>query len=433
MDVYDDADGATVRTVFHDGRFPESVKVAHALSHEDRAALPDDLFALVLTEGDDVVLRKYACVDRGNTELSVLYFLDHGHKLAEHVQEQTARNLVTACGWYDIEVPPVLEKVAFGLRSALSLAAVPSVVGGVGGQAKRNLATVRAGERMGGVSGGIGALAEGKLAEVIGTDIMPTSCDTSAKVKKDDIPIKKSARMESVGVGPGEKTAARATVVSALNGRYPLDNYSDVKTAADYFERHARKLPVMDRRDFAVSLVKRASELNISCGELATAYSGEKRASDDTWEAAFQSRQEHVRSDRQLSALLEKVAEQREEVSPDVFAQLLLEFDKMAGLQYHYDLTVVDPALSAYAPRGQDLDKVAGDDDYLDTSTGRSITGEDIKRFAAAHRDYATGMFGEDVADKLQKDPIGTYAGMPSSRRQVLANMIAEFAGSGRA
>ena len=433
LDVYDDTDGATVRAAFPDGRFPESVKVAHALTHEDREAIPDDLFALVLTDGDDVVLRKYACADQGNTELSVLYFLDHGHKLAAHVQEQTAKNLVTACGWYGIEVPQALEKVALGLGTVMTALSAPSVVKGVHGEAKRNLSAVRAGESLSGVAGGLGAMAEKhKVAEVIGTDIMPTSCDTSAKVKKSDIPLKKSARMESVEVGPSVKSAGRTSAVSALNGRYPLDSYSDVKTASEYFEKHARKLPAMDRREFAVSLVKRASELNIACGELALAYSGEKRASDDTWATALQSRQEHVRSDSKLSALLEKVAEQREVVDPDVFAQLLSGFDKIAGLHYHYDVSVMDPALSAYGPGF--ADKVAdGDDGYLDTSTGRGITGEDIKRFASAHRDYAASMFGEEVAEKLQKDPVGTYSGMVHSRRQVLANMIAEFAGSGRA
>lgn len=438
LDVYDDVEGSTVRTAFPGGNVPDSVKVAHNLSHEDRSALPDDLFALVVTDGNDIVMRKYACVDQGNTELNVLYFLDHGHKLDSVMREKVAQNLTVACGWYGIQVPEQLEKVALGLGTAMSLASAPSLVKGVSGEAKRNLAVVRAGERAtGGTAGGLGALAEHKLGEVVGTDIMPVSHDIRAKLRKDDMPLSKSAKMEPVAVC-GEKKASvkTASQVSALNGRYPLDSYADVQLASTYFEKHARKLPVEDRREFALSLTKRAAELNIPCGELAEAYGQEKRASDETWGAALSSRREHVRSDPSLLSLLSKVAEQREEVPPDTFAQVLLHFDKMAGLHYHYDLTVLDPFLSAYGAEEYGVlgeGKLASDDAYLDTSTGRGITGQDIKRFAAARRDYAAKMFGEDVATQLGKDPIGTYTGMVSSRRQVLANMIAEFIGSGPA
>lgn len=114
LDAYDDAGGQTLRQIFPTRQsVPEFVKSAHYLAPEEHAALPDDVFALVLKDGD-VSLRKYACTDPGNTVLAVEYFLREGHKLPEEAQKVAAANLQVACGWYGIPPNQMLEKVAFG-------------------------------------------------------------------------------------------------------------------------------------------------------------------------------------------------------------------------------------------------------------------------------------------------------------------------------
>jgi len=115
LDIYDDRDGETLRTIFPDsGELPEVVKEAHFLSSDEHSRLPDDVYALVLVDGD-TSLRKYACTDAGNTSLSVEYFLKMAHKLPVEAQKVAAANLVKACGWYDIDPPDELTKVAIGL------------------------------------------------------------------------------------------------------------------------------------------------------------------------------------------------------------------------------------------------------------------------------------------------------------------------------
>jgi hypothetical protein len=112
LDVYDDPDGEVLREIFPTYEsVPEIVKEAHQLTQEERSGLPDDLFALVLLDGD-TVMRKMACVDAGNTALAVEYFMKTAHKLPDAAQKVAAANLLTACGWYDLEPPEELQKVA---------------------------------------------------------------------------------------------------------------------------------------------------------------------------------------------------------------------------------------------------------------------------------------------------------------------------------
>jgi hypothetical protein len=112
LDVYDDPQGEVMRELYPRlDTVPEYIKEAHYLSPEERSSLPSDAFALELVDGD-VVLRKYACTDAGNTALALSYFLSTCHKLPVEAQKVAAANLLTACGWYDLEPPEELQKVA---------------------------------------------------------------------------------------------------------------------------------------------------------------------------------------------------------------------------------------------------------------------------------------------------------------------------------
>lgn len=143
LDVYDDPDGAVLREVFPSfDDVPELIKEARQITSEEREQLPDDAFSLVLIDGD-TRLRKYACTDAGNTAISVEYFMKTAHRLPAEAQQVAAQNLVTACGWYDIEPPEELQKVAIGLGGALGVLAAPSVAKGTHEQIQKNKARAR--------------------------------------------------------------------------------------------------------------------------------------------------------------------------------------------------------------------------------------------------------------------------------------------------
>lgn len=140
LDIYDDADGEVLKSLFpHADEVPDLIKQAHWITIEEHAQLPDDVFSLVLHDGD-TQLRKFACTDPGNTALSVEYFLKTAHKLPVEAQQVGAENLVKACGWYGIDPPEELQKIAIGLMTAANLALVgPDVAKSTSRQVKRNM------------------------------------------------------------------------------------------------------------------------------------------------------------------------------------------------------------------------------------------------------------------------------------------------------
>lgn len=120
LDVYDDFEGDILRKLFSSpDALPEFTKKATSLSASDRGALPDEAFALVMVDGD-VELKKFATVDKGNTALSVMYFLKTAHKLPIEAQSVAAENLWAACDQHELQVPEPLQKLALALRQKVA-------------------------------------------------------------------------------------------------------------------------------------------------------------------------------------------------------------------------------------------------------------------------------------------------------------------------
>jgi len=139
LDVYDDQRADILRELFpHDLDLPDLIKTAHAITADEYRSLPDDAFALVLVDGD-VELKKFATIDAGNTCLSIEYFLKTAHRLPVEAQKVAAINLMAACGWYDIDPPAELQKLAFGINAAMGAMMVPGTVK----QVKNNMAASR--------------------------------------------------------------------------------------------------------------------------------------------------------------------------------------------------------------------------------------------------------------------------------------------------
>ena len=108
LDVYDDPQGDVLRSLFPDpGMLPPMVKQGSALTPEQRAALPDDAFALVMHD-NGVVLRKYAMVDQANLVLSAIYLLDSMDRMPEEAVKVASARLVAGCYNAGIQPPPQL-------------------------------------------------------------------------------------------------------------------------------------------------------------------------------------------------------------------------------------------------------------------------------------------------------------------------------------
>ena len=111
IDFYDDPDGTVLREKVAAVEVPDFIKTATFLSPEDRQALPDDVFALVMVD-QGTKIRKYACVDKGNTALNVMYFMENRDRLPLEAQKTAAARLTSACRDHQLDAPMALQKLS---------------------------------------------------------------------------------------------------------------------------------------------------------------------------------------------------------------------------------------------------------------------------------------------------------------------------------
>jgi hypothetical protein len=111
IDFYDDPNGMVLSEKIAEAQIPAFIKEATFLSPEDRQALPDDVFALVMVDQGEKI-RKYACVDKGNTALNVMYFLENRDRLPLEAQKTAAARLQQACRDHQLDAPMILQKLA---------------------------------------------------------------------------------------------------------------------------------------------------------------------------------------------------------------------------------------------------------------------------------------------------------------------------------
>jgi hypothetical protein len=438
---------------------PEQVKEAHLLSPQELGALPDDVFALVLMNGDDR-LRKYACTDEGNTLLNIAYFFKHGSKLPEVAQKTAAENLVQACNWYGIEVAEDLQKVALGLGTVASALTLPSVIKGSGSQMKSNLAATR---EAGSVimtpreQSQVGAMLKG--AEATGTSLMPsqdpgdlstasvrgkpgssnTSAMKSASIEPDVVPGVAGRQYQRapqtplqslrphVAVHnhePAKKLIEKKAQYHAIPGVFPLDSYTQVQAASQYFDDNYRAMEPEMRHEFAVNMVKRASAMGIDYSDLAASYGSTTFASEESIKIALDTRRPHL-TEKQ-AAVLDALYSHRAELGPEQFCDTLAEFDKLAELEWRYDRAVPDPYASTYG-----LQKTAADEGNSWTNGNDYITKKQIENYGVTAAHTLKDDYGEDFAKEFRKDPWGIFNSLPVDQKRRIARAAGDNGATG--
>jgi hypothetical protein len=472
LDVYDDFGGHVLRSIYPSlEAIPDSVKTAAVATGADYANLPDDVFALVLVNNGEK-LRKFACVDKGNTILAVQYFLKNAHKLPAEAQQRAAENLKVACSWYDLMVPEPLEKVAIGLLQAAM--AVP-IAKGTHQTIKENLA---ANHDLGQMGAGVvtprmrDEYLGRKTAEINGSPDMPLQPPGSLAVKPTKTVVAKTAhigRLVSKSKGdtdvepdivhpptaeqgdslpqahhmkptvnvsnqePPKPLHEKKASIFALpdEQKYPLDSYAQVRAAASYFDKYASYMPPPTRRDYAVNLVRRAEDLQIDTSDLVRKYGAGTFAPEEEIKAAFDARRLEVSHDKEALALLgevEKVARFRmwktasadtpRVYAPDEVVELLAEFDKRAGLEHHYDRTISDPYYSIYG-----FEKSAENAAFSEVVGNEMVTEADLRRLSRIGAQSVKMTFGMDFQEEFLKDPVGIFKSMPLDQKKMLMRM----------
>lgn len=453
LDIYDDYRGELLRSIFpSQDLVPEAVKTAHYLSSEEHASLPDDVFALVLVD-QDRVFRKFACVDSGNVVLSARYLEKVGEKLPVEARLVALQNLSKAAAWYGMEeLQEELHQKTAGLigmvgKAALNRAAanplgtlmtaatLPSQIKGTSQAIRQNMGAVRSLEQAGAgvvtpenVHHVLGSM--GKHAELSGTSPMPsqpTPRVDAAKPQKTVINKSAALRLEPyVNLGdcvslPKQKEAQR----HALDGRYPLDSYAQVKAASSYFDEHHRLFTPDDRREFCQNMVPRADELQIPVSDLARKYASDRFAEDGVIKQALDLRKEFVQTVEDGADVLDQLFEKRAELGPALFSAVLREFDSVNEISRVYGRYVPDHVLSTFgsvkvAEHKEDWSELLGD---------QLVTYADLNKLVQKAGSILVKRYGTDFVEEMSKDPIGIFKSLPRDQKVSLARLAATITG----
>jgi len=401
LDFYDDPNGFVLREKIPEAGLPEFVKEASFLDEQRRASLPDDVFAVVMLDQGEPI-RKFACVDKGNTALSVIYFMENRHKLPEEAQKVAAANLITACGWYDIEPPESLLKTA-GLLGKVVGAPMKALTALSGVAQAKDVASRGAARH---------AATMGKFSELSGTKLLPNQSDRPEDEEK-TASIQPYVDITGKEAPPRiEKVASRRTL---LNGNFPVDTYGEVEQAQRWFNDYGTTLHPADRREYCVKLAERADELGAEVDGGIAKYAASGYAPDHDIEMAVSTRLQFWTEDSPHRDLLAGLMQKRASIEPETFCEALRQIDEMSGLHYHWDNGVVDPWFSTFG-------KTAGVGWSFEYG-GDKIDEEKLHSIVMAQRCQLKKLFGEDVAEEMEKKPKEIFDSLPLDSKRIIMRM----------
>lgn len=422
LDIYDDSKFGVLIEKLAGRDMPKELGDSELLEPQKLASMPDRLFALVATNGDETI-RKYAMHDAAHTATSVMYLLSQHDLLPESAQKTAAQNLIEACGWYGLEVSEDLKKLAFDpIGGALGALDVKSRV-------EQSVASHRA------TMDGFRQAQAGatKQADLTGTEMMPMSGSISTlpdskntAKQPSSSSSSKRASWEHAGditnFHPVKKVAMTHTLFALPSEqKYPIDSYEHVKQASAYFDNYFEQFSLEHRREFALNMDKRLSDLSMPITENIAKYAGLGYGPHIDIELNARVRNfEGFNHADAYSVLVEKKAS----VPPYVMLEMIAELDKISGADQKYDaplgfrdpyqavfgkLAEVEPAKTFSWNEGND---------YVN----------DMMLLDLANRRYRVldHAFGKDMRLSFQKDPIGVFTSMPDPQKIIIARLASD-------
>lgn len=480
IDLDDDPSGSILKSKIPSfDAIPDFIKTAEKLTSQERDKLPDNVFALVMLDGGQK-MRKYACVDKGNTALSVIYFLENRDRLPEEAQKVAAANLKIACGWYDMTPPLELSKVAFlGRKSreeqisealaysqkqrddgvkgyeyttpqdkektallgaAMNAAMVGSSVSSGHKQFKQRQQALKAG-----VPGSEAV----KLSDMVGSNPMPLSQPAGEKTSGLERPELPRAREVFPGRGP-ENRVKRDTLRKEQRAGCPLEKKSSLNP---YVDVTGKKAPV--------KLVKEAGQRFCLNGKypIDSMQQVEKAASyfsqyKDRF-TPFERHQYCVKLASRASDLGMKMSEEIQKYGSSSMAtdagvavyrrqRLFREGTSEHSLldEMREKCASVRPEVMAVAlenfDRSKGLDKLWDKEipdpyysifgmekvaEWSFTNGNQYINEERLRNCAESCYDELKEHFGEEIAGELRKDPLQIFDSLPLDHKRIIMNI----------
>lgn len=218
-------------------------------------------------------------------------------------------------------------------------------------------------------------------------------------------------------------SADYAVITSDGKTLYPIHDWDHIKMAADYWEQENVRMEAPIRRQFAVKLAAKATELGFPLdGEIKTAGAthyappGHLKASLEMRKVAFPMESEE-------RGFLDDLFEKRAEIDPEIYAECLHRFDVQQGFHHGWDHMVLDPWASTFMEKQAEVVWEQGAD---------RVTAQQLHNLAMNHAGGMQEKFTQDFLGEFEKDPVGIFKSMPDPQKRILARLAADMVSQGQ-
>lgn len=202
---------------------------------------------------------------------------------------------------------------------------------------------------------------------------------------------------------------------------YPLDSYVQVKAASRYFQEHFKFMQPADRHEYCQNLVKRASALDLMTSTLIDKYGSAGYASDSDVDICLGARRTAIKDEDHLG-LLDKLAESRAVLEPEVFAEALEQLDKVACITHHYGGDVPDAYYTTFGKTAAELKEETAPKESI-VLGNEYITRRRLAEFFQNNTAAVSTRFGADMGKELSDSPNDIFDSLPRDQKLVLMRM----------
>ena len=351
---------------------PECIKTAEFCNKDHEFAVSDGGF------------KRYPMNDLGNYCLSLIYFDKYAYKLPEDLRKEAMENLYENLTRYKGDIPPELKDLTTGLRSQ-----------GVEIRTRYRDWTPQP-----------------NLDKVLFPSGYSDAGEPIKDVKKvEEFKLKEGPfDKEKDKEEKGKVTEKVASFSHLALGKYPINSYSQIKQACDYFSEYYKEFSPQERVLFSRDLEKRASDIGAETTDLIKKYASNYLSSDYKYNT--QLRKDFLLPEDQY--LVDELVKNAESVSPFQFASALEVLDREYNLDQYWDNLLPDPYYSTLEKRAEK------EDEWRYSYRDVHITKDHLKKLTNRYYPLKE-MFGPEVADEIIRDPIKAFNGLNNERKYILA------------
>jgi len=371
LDYYDDVNRTYIQKLAS-AKALTSVPM-HELSPVEHSCLNDSSFGLIVLTKNASVLRRFPVNDPGNAWLSAQYFQNTHSKLAFPARFIAAKHIKEACD-------------AYGVPTSSAVGAYASRID-ESDRIHSNLFQE-------------GSEASWMLNKMANTELLAKQASAAEMDALINLPDAQFALVLKSGDGSTVR-------------KYAMPDGSHVKRAAEYFDKYAMKMEPGHRHQFAASVQRRASELNVDV----SGFNGIQKWASSSWnkhvDYHLEQRKSLLPNNPDAKSVLAKFAEEMVDSEPTQAAEALATFDRATGLDRYYDRGLQDPYASV-------MDKVATG--WSAEVDGVTLTDADLTK--VANGDKLGRYLGSSFASQFKKHAVEIFESLPDPQK-VLIKQIA--------